>query len=178
MSRSIRISIGDVTAYDLLNDADSLVIDWPLQTGMTKQTAWRASQPEGAEMRRQGKPSLAKGSGKWVSLWSGIIELWAFNGAMREYINETILENKPTNLVTAYLHSAEHDSFQVFTGELVTPHALESEGEYSRFSDDLYYGNRYIFRRAVRKTIVVLAATSGKAILTTANKALAVEQQV
>lgn len=175
MSREIRIAPGDITAYALLDNDNYLVTSWPLQTGQT--TFWRASQPDKGEMRRQMRPSLSRGSGKWVGLWAGVIEFWTLDGSMREYINETIMVNKPIATVTAYLHATEFEHLQIFTGELVTPHAANSENEYQRFDDVLYHGNRYILRRATRKQITVLAATSGHALLATSNEALAVEQQ-
>lgn len=177
MSTEIRIAVGDITAHELLNDDSSLVVNWPLQTEMTKSNSWRASQPDKGEMRRQMRPSLARGSGKWVGLWSGVIEFWSFNGAMREYVNETILQSKPMNTITAYLHSIEHDEFQVFVGELVSPHAQNSESEYQRFDDSNYYSNKYIFRRATLKTISVLATNSDFVILTRSGLAIALEQQ-
>lgn len=177
MSGLIRIAPGSVDAYTLLTTDSYLVTSWPIQTDMQGAVRWRASQPEGGEMRRPMRTSLSVGGAQWVGKWAGVIEIWALTGLMREYVNETILSSKPAAAVTAYVHSAEHDDYQVFYGELVSPHASEPAGEYARFSDDKYVSNRYLFRRAVLQTISYRLLESGDYRLMEDGQIRVLEQQ-
>ena len=161
MSRLIRIAPGNIDPYTLLITDSYLVTNWPIQSDMLGSVRWRASQPEGGEMVRPMRPSLSIGGGQYVGKWSGIIEIWALTGLMREYIRDTIFSGKPTVAATAYLHSAEHDEFQIFYGEFVSSHIAEPVGEYVRFSDDKYVSNRYVFRRAVLQSIDYRLLESG-----------------
>ena len=177
MSSSIRLANGTLTANDLLTTSSYLVSNWTRQTDMMVSAAiqWRASQPENGVTQEMAS-SLEKGSGKFIGLVSGTIEFFYMTEDMRQYVHNTIMGGSPVSLVTAYLHHPL-DGFQVYQGELLTPFAANAETPHTRFSDEIYTNNQYLFRRGTQVTTSELLLESGDFMLLETGGNILLEQQ-
>ena len=175
MSTSIRLAAGDITAYNLLNTSSYLVTNFPRQTDMDAVDQWLAVQPN-PPLLQTFVQSLEVGSGGYYGKFATQIEFTFMTEDMRQYIYSTIMSSKPVAKVTAYL---EHptNGFGVYTGELVTPFAANSEGGFNRFDETMYTSNVYIFRRATLKTISYLLQENGDYLLQENGDRIVLENQ-
>lgn len=175
MSYDIRIGAGDITAYDLLNTSSYLVSNWARQSDMIASDQWLCTQPD-QPLLQPYVGSLEVGAGGYVGKFATQIMFPVLTQEQRQYIDTNILGGKPIAKVTAYL---EHpiNGFGVYTGELVSPYAANSEGSFSRFDKKRYFASVFEFRRATLKTIRVIGTLSGNAIGTLTGDAIALENQ-
>lgn len=150
MSDLIRLAAGTIAAATLTSTSSYLVTNFPRQTDMPVSVYWSTSQPE-IGVQQQVRNSLEVGSGGYYGKVSGIIEFFILTEDMRQYLYTTIMGSSPIAAVTAYLHHPV-DGFQVYQGELLTPYAANAETSYTRFNDDFYTNNQYLFRRGTKVT--------------------------
>jgi hypothetical protein len=168
MTDSIRLAAGTVTAFDLLTTDSYLVTQYTRTSDMTPAMHWLATQPEGAELKRQWRGGFEVGSGNWYGGFNGALVFSILTIGMRDTIENTLLGGKGVAKVTAYLHApqaAQSQEMIVVLGELVSPFRQESD-TYTYFDGKLYHTVRYDFRRGSEVTLQVLA-TEDDNILTT-----------
>ena len=176
MNKLIRIAPGIVTAFDLLADATSVVIDWTRQTDMNGRDQWQVSQPQFG-VRAEVVPSLEKGSGRFYGGYSGVLDFFTLTEDMQNYIRDTIMGDSPIALVTAYLYDDYNRQYAVFQGEMLSPHLANAEGEYSPFGFERFVNNQYLFRRGTLVTVSYLLLETGDVLLTEAGDKIVLEQQ-
>ena len=176
MSKLIRIAPGTVTALDLLADAASVVIDWTRQTDMSARDHWQVSQPQFG-VKAEMVPSLEKGTGALYGGYSGVLDFFTLTEDMQNYIRDTIMGTSPIGLVTAYLYDDYNRQFNVFQGELISPHLANAETEYTPFGFDRFTNNQYLFRRGTLVTVSYLLLETGDSLLTEGADKLVLEQQ-
>lgn len=176
MSDLIRLAAGDITAFDLFASSAFLIINFPRQTDMRVQDIWQASQPTTGALRPF-VGGLEIGSGGYVGLYSTEIQFFLTTPLMRSFIESTYLNNRGIGKVTMALHDPLAATFQVFTGELVSPFATEGLGSANRFDEFMYSNVIYTFRRGTLKIVSNLLLESGDVLLTEASETIALEQQ-
>jgi hypothetical protein len=162
MSDLIRLAAGDIPAFDLLANDAFLVVNFPRQTDMRPQDQWSAVQPElGAQRAFVG--GLEIGSGGYVGLYETTMQIFITTPKMREFIETTYLNNRGIGKVTMALHDPLSSDFQVFTGELVSPFAVDTITSASRFDEFTYSNVTYAFRRGKLKTLKAWGTNAGAA---------------
>jgi hypothetical protein len=174
MSRLIRLGAGNISAYDLLNTDSYLVTNFTYQSDMGNSIEWLCVQNTVLlQERRQG---LEIGTGGYYGKPSCQIEFPSLTSLMRQYIDTEIMSNKPIAQVTMYL---DHpiNGFGVYTGELVSPFAVDAETTFDRYDSTYYNNNQYLFRRATENTTSELLLESGDFILLESGDKILLEQQ-
>lgn len=175
----IRLAQGHISAYDLLSNDDYVVLNWIRTADMSSELHWMATQPE-IGVQAEFVPSLAVGSGNFYGGYSGVVEFFILSPLMRDYLEETFLDDKGVAAVTAYLHdprSGSNSGYRVFQGELISPFSLNAETTYTRFSDNTYANVQYLFRRGLPVSLEVLATISDAVITTLSGEYLATLDQ-
>lgn len=175
MSQLIRIASGAVSAYDLLNDENSLVINWTRYDDMPTAVYWSASQPEFG-VQAEFVAGLGKGTGGFYGGYSCVLQFFLMTAQMRDYVENTLLNGNGIGRVTAYLHNprfTDNDGFAVYQGELVSPFAANAESTYTRYGEKLYSNNQYLFRRGTLVSLEILGTISGLALGTLAGEYIA-----
>lgn len=145
MSDLIRLAAGQVAAYTLLNSDGYLVTEFPRQSDMGASVYWSASQPNKMLMQEE-RPSLGIGGANFVGGYFGELAIFIATPEMRSYIFETIMGSKPRARVTAYMMTTL-SGFQVLTGELVAPYALNAESDFETAGYELTHTNVFTFTR-------------------------------
>lgn len=174
MSYSIRLGAGNIPAYTLLNDDSYLISNWTRQTDMTPAVYWLATQPD-QPVLQEFRNSLEVGAGRYYGRFATALTFWILTEDMRQYIDTNIMNGNPTAQVTAYV---EHpiNGFGVYVGELVSPYTANT-ATFTRFDQNIYTGNTFVFRRASLKTITYLLQENGDYLLQENGDRIVLEQQ-
>lgn len=176
MSKLIRLAAGLISANALLTDSSTLVNNFPLQSDQEADKEWRVSQFENQPLQATLRRGAERGTSKYVSRFSTVIQFMRLTLGMRQFVENTIMLGKPSATVTMFL---EHpvDGFGVYQGELTTPFAVGSDLSYIRWDENQYLTVQYGFGRGVKVTTSELLLESGSFILLESGDKILLEQQ-
>lgn len=176
MSEQIRLAAGFISANALLTDSSTLVINFPIQADQSIDKEWHVSQFENQPLQAVLRRGLERGTGKYVSKLSTVLQFMRCTLNMRQFIENTIMVGKPIAPVTMFL---EHpvNGFGVYQGELSTPFARDSNLSYTRWDENQYLTIQYDFNRGVLVETSELLLESGDFILLESGDKILLEQQ-